>query len=323
MSLHVLDPGLYSLVVDLGRPGFRGLGVPLGGAADRSALILGNAMVGNAPGAAGLEICLAGPSLRAGAQLACVVFGAPFDVTINGRQQQIGTTFTLQPGDELRTGTALRGMRAYLCVQGGIQWPQVLGSNSGLEPIQIGTVLECSPGSIHRRFLAYPGLDRKIESLHTPYTTSQVTWPLRILPGLQANWFHADAFLDQEYTILPASNRMGLRLQGRPLDYPDREMVSEPVCPGTVQITRDGQCIVLGVDSQTIGGYPKVAQVVSTDLDYLGQLRPGDRVRFHMVTLEESERLARRRHSELKSWSCRLRVALTGWRPAIESIMIR
>src|SRR5262249_60499203 len=98
-------------------------------------------------------------------------------------------------------------------------------------------------------------------------------WPkqVRVLEGRQAEWFSADEFYDQRFTITPASNRMGLRLQGAPLPFPTRELLSEPVCPGSVQVTRDGQCIVLGVDGQTIGGYPRTAPDITAYLDAPGQ----------------------------------------------------
>src|SRR5207247_8459313 len=111
---------------------------------------------------------------------------------------------------------------------------------------------------------------------------------LRVLDGPQATWFDPATFYPQEFTITPASNRMGLRLHGEPLRLPEQELLSEAVCPGTVQVTRDGQCIVLGVDGQTIGGYPKIAQVIHADLDKLGQLRPGERIRFRLVHLAEA-----------------------------------
>src|SRR5207248_11220518 len=101
--------------------------------------------------------------------------------------------------------------------------------------------------------------------------------------------FPGDVLAGRAFRVTAAGNRMGLRLQGEALPVPAREMVSEPVCPGSVQVTRDGQCIVLGVDGQTIGGYPKVAQVIGADLDKLGQLRPGERIDFERVTLEEAE----------------------------------
>lgn len=296
MALRVLEPGLYTLLVDAGRPGSRSLGVPVGGAADRSALALGNALVGNAPDAAAIEICLAGPTLQADDDLACVLCGAPFEISGNRRA---GKTFTLPAGESLRIGGTPSGMRAYLCVRGGFQTPTVLGSRSGLQPLHEGQELPCATGSIASRFIQMPALlDGDVMTL-------------RVLPGAQADWFHLDAFYAEAFTVTPASNRMGLRLQGSPLSSATaevRELVSEAVCPGSVQVTRDGQCIILGVDGQTIGGYPKVAHVISADQDVLGQLRPGQRVHFVPVTLPEAELLQRRRQAELRDWVLRLRV---------------
>src|SRR5205085_1746190 len=109
--------------------------------------------------------------------------------------------------------------------------------------------------------------------------SDQAVQMLRVLAGAQADWFQLDDFYAGEFTVTPKSNRMGLRLDGKTLRAVSGtmpEMVSEPVCPGSVQVTRDGQCIILGVDGQTIGGYPKVGHVISADLDVLGQLRGGE-----------------------------------------------
>jgi len=130
------------------------------------------------------------------------------------------------------------------------------------------------------------------------------------LAGLQADWFDEQDFYRQEFSIAPASNRMGLRLQGEPLKLPDRELVSEPVAPGAVQVTSNGQCIVLAVDGQTIGGYPKIAHVIQADLDRLGQLRPDDRVRFVRVTPDEALALYRQQEALLRHWVLRFRAAL-------------
>src|SRR5207248_7666575 len=138
--------------------------------------------------------------------------------------------------------------------------PVILGSRSSLQPLPAGAELGCVEGRIGRRF--FPPI---LERMDRPRR-------LRVLPGAQADWFPAGAIEGRTFVVTPASNRMGLRLEAEPLPVSGREMVSEPVCPGAVQVTRDGQCIVLGVDGQTIGGYPQVAQVISADLDELGQL---------------------------------------------------
>jgi len=298
MTLRVLDPGLYTLVVDFGRPGARGLGVPVGGAADRAALALGNALVGNAPAAPALEMSLAGPTLQADCDLASVVYGAPFSLTVDGEEPSYGTTFTLPAGKELRIGGTHEGMRAYFCVRGGLRERHVLGSCSGLEPVTAGAELACSPGRIHHRFVR-------------PVLTDDDRHVLRVLDGPQAAWFASEEFYPQRFTVTPASNRMGLRLDGELLGRRNRqEMLSEPVCPGAVQVTHDGRCIILGVDGQTIGGYPKIAQVISADLDKLGQLRPGERIAFKRVGLDEAEAVYRRKQAELAEWIMRLRVTL-------------
>jgi antagonist of KipI len=294
-------PGACTLVVDHGRPRSRGLGVPLGGAADRAALALGNALVGNPPEAAALEFALAGPTLHADADLACVVFGAPFELFSDRQNLTTGKTFTLRAGETLTIAGTRYGMRAYFCVRGGLQVPLVLDSRSSLEPLAAGVVLECAAGRIHRRSIS-------ADDLLPSWPDAERT--VRVLDGPQADWFLMNEFLaPARFEVTPASNRMGLRLSGRALTVPDREMTSEPVCPGAAQVTRDGRCIILGVDGQTIGGYPKIAQIAAVDLDLLGQLRPGEAVVFLRITLEEARQLHRQRQRLLGDWIARLRLA--------------
>ncbi|HJZ59479.1 MAG TPA: biotin-dependent carboxyltransferase family protein [Gemmataceae bacterium] len=300
MSLVLRDPGLLSLLVDHGRPRSRALGVPVGGAADRFALALGNALVGNPPDALAVEMTLSGPTVEARHRTACVVFGAPFQLTVNARAITTGTTFTLEPGDVLRIGGTPSGVRGYLCVAGGFDGPEVLGSRSSLEPLKAGEALECRASRIEPRSLGFTSLP-------------SLRWGegdiIRVLDGPQRDWFTDDRFFTQVYEVTPASNRMGLRLKGEPLVRKPSELMSEAVAPGAVQVTNDGMPVVLGVDGQTIGGYPKVAHVIRADLDRLAQLRPGDRVRFERVTSEEADAAAKTRAAELRLWLSRLRAA--------------
>ena len=306
-TLRLLTPGLGTRVVDLGRPATRSLGVPVGGAADRFALAMGNGLVGNPPGAAALEVTLAGPTLQATAPLACVLYGAPFDLATARRTLTPGTTFTLQPEEVLQIGGARRGSRAYLCVRGGLQMPLVLGSRSSLAPLPGGTALPCLAGTILGRSVRIPPGEHR----HLAYLagTARPPFALRAVAGPQADWFDAAALFDgPELTVSPASDRMGLRLLSVPLRVPPRELVSEPVCPGAVQVLRDGQCVILGVDGQTIGGYPKAAQVIRADLDFLAQLRPGDRVVLERVEVADGERLYRHQQAVLREWLLRMQV---------------
>lgn len=304
MSLLLHDPGVLALLVDHGRPRWRSLGVPVGGAADRAALALGNALVGNPPDALAVEFTLTGPIVEARDPTACAVFGAPFHPTVNGRPVEVGTTFTLEPGDTLRIGGSRTGVRGYLCVAGGFDGPEVLGSRSGLDPLARETVLACRPSRCQPRGLPFASLPegRRDEPGGSPHV-------LHVLDGPQHDWFADDAFYRQPYEVTPASNRMGLRLAGEPLYRRAGELMSEAVGPGAVQITNDGRPVVLGTDGQTIGGYPKIAHVIRADLDALAQLRPGDRVRFVRVTVSEAEAAARSRAEALRAWLARLRVA--------------
>lgn len=302
MSLLVREAGLQSLLVDFGRERSRSLGIPVGGAADRAAFAIGNALVGNESHALALEVAFAGPTLEALHPTACVIFGAPFQSTVNGQPIPAGVTLTLESGDVLRVGGTNRGARAYLCVAGGFDAPEVLGSRSALEPLRAGEVLTCAASRTEPR-----GLPKQwIEASHVDGWP--VTFLLRTLDGPQRDWFTVHQFA-QEYEVSPASNRMGVRFKGTPLARKPGELISEAVAPGAVQVTNDGLPVVLGVDGQTIGGYPKIAHVIRADLDRLAQLRPGDLVQFVRVTADEAEKLARERAAFLREWQTRLRIA--------------
>ncbi|HLW64145.1 MAG TPA: biotin-dependent carboxyltransferase family protein [Gemmataceae bacterium] len=296
MSVRVLEPGLQSLLVDHGRLHSRSLGVPVGGAADRWSLALGNALVGNPPNTPALEVAIAGPTLQAETDVGAAVFGAPFSVTADRGEIRPNASFTWRAGEVLRIRGCENGMRAYLCVAGGFAVKEILGSRSVLAPIQAGLRLRCSSSTLPVRWLSKAALT----------TLPALPQPLRFLPGSQSSRFDLSTFTSQAFAVSPAGNRMGIRLTGAPLPRPEWEMISEPVCPGTVQVTNEGQCIVLGVDGQTIGGYPKIAQVISADLDFLGQLRPGDMVRFVEVVLEEAEELYRQHRAKLHAWLVRI-----------------
>jgi len=314
MSLLVREAGLQSLLVDFGRERSRSLGVPVGGAADRGALMLGNALVGNVPNAAALEVAFAGPTLEALHSTAGVIFGAPFQSTVNGNPISPGVTFTLAAGDVLRVGGTPTGVRAYLCVAGGFNVPEVLGSRSALEPLRAGDTLPCVMSRTEARGLPFCSCS-DAGPLAPPSSSgkgaggcrSQAS--LRVLDGPQRNWFSDNSFFTQEYEVSAASNRMGLRLKGQPVARQAGELMSEAVVPGAVQVTNDGLPVVLGVEGQTIGGYPKVAHVIRADLDLLAQLRPGDHVQFIRVSPEEAESAACERAVFLHEWLTRLRIA--------------
>lgn len=298
--LEILDPGHETRIVDRGRPRTRRLGVPIGGAADRSLFGLANALVGNPPETAGLEIAVRGPILRASGDLGVAVVGGEFQVQLGRLQSPSDRSFNLRAGDELIIGGARRGVRAYVCVPGGFDTPRVLDSRGSLAPLRAGTPLPCSASQTPPRRI----------SPECPFLVEPDVWTLHVLPGGQRDLFAADALDDAVFTVHAASNRMGIRLDGPRLEAPEREMVSEPVCPGVIQVARDGQPIVLGVDGQTIGGYPKIAHVVDADLDILGRLRTGHRVRFAWIDFAAARELAEKRRALAAEWRTRVEISL-------------
>lgn len=299
----MLDAGFHTLMVDRGRPRTRHHGLPLGGAADRAALAIANGLVGNPPDAPALEIAMLGPTLRADCRAACALFGAPFGLAIaNQGRLAAGMSFTMEPGSVLKIGGTPQGCRAYFAVAGGFQTEELLGSRSSLEPIQAGTTLQCCESAIRSRALAF-------DSLPVPHMDGAVL--LRSLLGPQVKMFlDAEQFFGVAYTVGPAGNRMGLRLLGPTIERRAGELASEAVAPGSVQVTNDGLPVILGVDGQTIGGYPKIAQVIRADLDRLAQLRPGDRIRFVRVTADEAEQAAIERRQQVDEWLARLAVTI-------------
>jgi antagonist of KipI len=258
--------------------------VPVGGAFDRGSAGLANALVGNTPDEAVLELSLIGGAYEARVPLAVALAGAPMEAWVEGaggrsRPWHVPGSATLRVGDRLILGRASRGARAYLAVQGGWRTPLVLGSRSRETRLQPGDLIPAEPGTIPTR--------RPAELAWFDPTGA----PLRILDGPDAS---AERDWDGlVFEVGRQSDRMGLRLEGPDLairSAPDR--ISMPVAPGAVQVA-GGKAIVLGVACGTMGGYPHVAQVISADLDRLGQLRPGDVVGFQMVTLDQARQLDR------------------------------
>ncbi|MBI2686524.1 MAG: biotin-dependent carboxyltransferase family protein [Acidobacteria bacterium] len=266
MRILVDNPGMFTTIQDLGRPGHGLDGVSRAGAADSQALKIGNQILGNAPNTPGLEMTLLGGTFTfpEGAQIA-LTGGKP-------AAHQINKLIELKPGETLRVGGLETGARCYLCVRGGIDVPLVAGSASthvlsglGPPPLRKGDELRIGPPQ-----------GEPIGEVTPPEYRKQI----RVTEGPQADLFDTEIFYQSEYTVTAGSNRMGLRLEGPPLASHDSQMVTEGVPLGAIQIPANGQPIILFVDQQTTGGYPKVANVITADLPSVAQLRPHDRIRF-------------------------------------------
>jgi antagonist of KipI len=287
--IRVLSPGFQTTVQDLGRFGYAHFGISASGAADPLALRAGNLLVGNAENAAALEMTLVGGSFEFETDAVIAFTGSDF-----GAGLPLWTAVEIKAGGTVRCGATRSGARGYLAVRGGIGVPKVMGSSSvhvvtgvGGRPLRAGDALPIGDAAI-RRPRTGPG--RAPEFLRTG--------PLRVTPGPQAHWF-SDALYAAAYQVAEESNRMGIRLRGPAIPSPAGHMLTEGVPLGAIQIPPDGQPIILFVEHQTTGGYPKPANVISADFWRVGQLRPRDEVRFERVTLDQALDLLRQQEQWL------------------------
>ena len=305
-SIHVLSPGVLTTVQDLGREGYGPMGVSPSGAADDVALRIGNRLVSNAENAAGLEMTLVGGTFVFPEGAIVALAGSDFGATVEAKLVEMWRSVEILPGQTLSFGGTKTGARCYLCIQGGIEVNQFLGSASthllsglgGLEgrALRKGDTLKLGPAraAFRKKRVSAAALGR--------LAPRKV---LRATPGPQTDWFDQAAqrtFYGEIYRVGEQSNRMGLRLEGPAVPTPSAgEMLSEGVALGAVQITAGGAPIILFVEQQTTGGYPKIANVISADLHSLGQLRPRDEIRFEQVDMEMARALLREHEDLLAS----------------------
>jgi antagonist of KipI len=324
MSVFVQSAGFLTSVQDLGRMGFRQCGVSLGGALDAHAMRVANALVGNEDTAAGLEATFGNLRLRFEDQRVVAWCGGTFTVQIGDRDLPPGHAGLMAKNEELVMTAPQAGSRAWLAISGGISVPPILGSRStdlrgnfgGLEgrALRDGNVLPLGEPAVSPARVAEMFGDRRIAewtALSAWITTAQRDRFLRVLPGADWARFSSEAqtsLVGQPFVVTLDSDRMGARLDGPNLDRVDAgDLLSEAVAPGTLQVPPNGKPILLLGDCQTVGGYPKIAHVITVDLPIAAQLWPGDLVRFHEVSLAEAQRLLREREDDF----VRFRVGLS------------
>ena len=298
-ALVVTACGPMTSLQDRGRFGAQRLGISSSGAMDALGLAAANVLVGNAPGAAAIELGLLGGSFTVeDGVLRAAVAGALCAVTLDGRTVPTCTSVTLSPGRILSIGPARAGVFAYLGVGSGFDISPQLGSLS-LQP-------RAGLGGLNGRFLqpgdrlpllkpAPPaGLELELDP-----PALDATAPVRVVLGPQDDYFAAEAvgaFLSSPYTVSREADRMGYRLTGPAVRHArGYNIVSDGIVSGSVQVPGSGEPIVKMADRQTTGGYPKIATMISADLRVLAQRRPGETVRFEAVSMAEAQRIARER----------------------------
>ena len=309
--IEILQPGIGTTIQDQGRAGHRHEGIPLSGWLDALLAEAANALVGNAGGEAVLELRGMGTELR--------IKSGPVRIALAGTVNakwltQEGTvtalpawqSATLQTGDRLTLGMAETGC-AYLAVAGGLRLPTQLGSQSsywraGLEGLQgrafrPGDLLPCSTWTTS-----------DVREWRSPVPWTHQAGPIRVMLGPQQDHFKPESmasFENEEWEATVEQDRMGLRLRGTALAHINAaatDIVSDAVTPGAIQVPANGQPIVLLADSQTVGGYPKIATVISADLPKLAHLKPGSRLRFQSVTGAQARQALQEQREAWMQW---------------------
>lgn len=311
MSIKVINGGLLATVQDKGRYGFQAGGVQVSGVMDRDAAELANFLVGNEPEAAVLETTYLGPELEfAEAALVAATGGLP-DMLLDGKKVEPYRSLVVRQGQRLKLAAQKSGMRAYIAVAGGLAVPKVMGSRStnlklaigGLagRKLQAGDELPTGqPGEYAQAVLA--GTKRpRVAKLPEALKPENVQ-PIRIILGPQDDYFsqeEIERFCQEIYTVSNESDRMGYRLQGRPVAKTNnRDLITDGIVFGSIQIPPNGQPIIMLADHQTTGGYPKLATVATVDLPKLAQAMPGTKLQFSLVTVQAAQKLLRQQYKE-------------------------
>lgn len=306
MNVAVQEAGPLTTVQDLGRVGHLRVGIPPSGPVDREALVLANRLVGNPDGAAGLECTLMGPRLEFADARWVAVTGAEISVTLDGAEMPRWVSFPVRAGGVLKIGAARVGVRAYLAVSGGLATPPVLGSRA--------TYLRGALGGVGGRALRKGDLlplgapagavgVRRVRADRIPTYGGEPS--IDAILGPQDDRFTSAgiaALFEGPYEMLPQSDRMGARFKGPRIEHTrGHDIISDGIPLGGIQVIGEGQPIVLLVDRQTAGGYTKIGTVCSYEIGRVGQVKPGQRLRFRRVAVTEAHAALATRRAALET----------------------
>jgi biotin-dependent carboxylase-like uncharacterized protein len=304
-TLRILDPGTYTTVQDSGRIGFRQFGVPPTGCLDKFAHRVANILIGNPDKAAVLEMTFMGADFEVLRETDLALTGADMPLSVNNRPARPWRKLRVKPGDRVHIGQARSGCRAYLALTGGVDVPPVMGSASSYvgariggyagRPLQRGDIVTGTE-------LELLDDERYLTPDWIPRYATRIT--LKAIPGPQQRYFSDSlaTFFNATFTVSPQADRKGYRLQGPALEIKagmPKSIISEPCLPGCVQVPEDGQPIIL-LGEQTVGGYAKIATVISSDLDLIAQAMPGDQIRFETVDIDTAYAMARQQRKRLE-----------------------
>lgn len=290
--IEVLKSGLFSVIQDVGRFEYQEFGMPTSGVLDLDSFRLANWLVGNITGQEVLEVVLIGPSLKFHGDAFVGIVGADMSPMVDGVSVSMNSTLHVTKGAVLSFGKLVSGFRSYISVFGGFGIFEEMGSKSTYVNAKVGGVdgRALKKGDFFKlqKFKNLP-----VKSIPKRFQIQYFsTMPIRITEGPEFNLFTSleiSDFLSSEFTLSSDINRMGIRLEGALLSSEKEEMISSGIVNGAIQVPSNGKPIILLSEAQTTGGYPRIANVIKSDLPFLGQLAPGSKIRFRKVSLSEAQ----------------------------------
>jgi biotin-dependent carboxylase-like uncharacterized protein len=304
MTIRVIKPGMLTTVQDRGRYGFAHFGISPAGGADGLSLRIANLLVGNDEFAPALEMTLLGPTLEFESSTSVAITGSRCECKLGQVVVPASEAVEVLAATVLQCGTLTGGARSYLAIRGGVDVPMVMGSGS--------TDLRGRFGGVEGRRLQSGDTLHIGTAVRSPTRRLRVgvlellfsSGPIRVTSGAQDDWFSPETyagFLSASYMVSEQSDRAGLRLKGEPVKPREsRQLLTDGIPLGAVQVPQDGQPIILFVDQQTTGGYPKIANVIAADMHRIGQLRPRDQLQFAEVSIPQAIEALRAQERWLK-----------------------
>ena len=296
MGIEIISSGLQTTVQDLGRAGWRHMGVPESGGADKFSLKLANFILGKPFNSPVLECTLTGPTLKFSSPYSVTITGADMNPKINNKEVEMIKVIKVEPNDILSMDNCSKGCRSYIAFSEDILSEDFLGSAStylsaklgGIEglPLREGSVINTKPCKLETTSITEIDFELGIGF--------ENEWNMRVIKGPEYDLIKKtsrEIIFSSIFTVSNDSNRMGNRLIGVEVDISNNnQMVSCPMAPGTIQCPENGLPIILGCDSQTLGGYPRILQIAAADLHLIGQLRPNDSISFEMITVDQARK---------------------------------
>ncbi len=303
-KIRINNQGLLTTVQDLGRFGYQEFGMPVAGAMDSYSLRLANYLVGNKPDEACLEATFLGSEIEFKSDTVIAVSGGVAPIMLNGKAVEMNVSLKVKAGDVLSFGMMTKGCRIYIAFAGGIDVPVLMDSKSTYLRGKLGGFEGRSLQAEDELKIADFTGEYKNRSLPAEYIKEYKTENLiRFITGTEISRFPFEGmltFLNSVYTISPKSDRMGYRLSGAKIEHKEgADIISSGISTGAVQVPGHGVPIIMLADHQTVGGYTKIANIISVDIPLLGQMKAGDKIRFTEVRLDKAQELLKEQERKL------------------------